>query len=95
MLVGRGRPGIVVVSRRDGGREPDEYAGFAAAAGAKAGETVVLSYVEWPDKAARDMGMQRFTADPRTQFHDRPHVFEGGRLIAGGFSPMLYEAGEA
>lgn len=73
-------------------RESHEYAGFAAAAGANAGETVVLSYVEWPDKAARDIGMRRVTADPKMQFDDRPPVFEGGRLIAGGFRPMLYEA---
>lgn len=67
----------------------DSYAGFLAAGGARAGETVVLSFVEWPDKATRDIGMQEFTSDPRTRFDDGPSVFEGRRLIAGGFNPML------
>ena len=75
--------------------EPDAYAGFLAAAGTDTGDTVVLSFVEWPDKASRDIGMEQFTADPRTQFDDRPSVFEGGRLIAGGFNPMLDEPSEA
>lgn len=73
-------------------RDSDAYQAFPVAAGATAGETVVISYVEWPDKAARDSGMQRFTRDPRVQFHDRPQVFDGGRLIAGGFMPMLDES---
>lgn len=76
-------------------RESDAYAGFAAAAGAKPDESIVLSFAEWPDKATRDLGMQKFTEDPRTQFDDQPYVFEGGRLIAGGFLPMIYEIGEA
>lgn len=73
-------------------RESDAYSGFPAVAGAREDETVVLSFVEWPDKAARDRGMERFTADPRTQFGDHPTVFEGGRLVAAGFNPMLDES---
>lgn len=69
--------------------ESNAYAGFMAAAGARPGECVVLSFVEWTDKAARDEGMDRVTADPRMQFDDRPPVFDGTRLIAGGFLPML------
>lgn len=76
-----------VTARRDSA----EYEGFRAAARARADETVVLSFVEWPDKATRDIGMERATADPRMQFDDHPRVFEGKRLIAGGFNPMLDE----
>lgn len=61
---------------------------FAGAAGARDGETVVLAYVEWPDKAARDAGMDRLTRDPRMQFPDQPPVFDSRRLIAAGFCPM-------
>jgi uncharacterized protein YbaA (DUF1428 family) len=68
---------------------------FAAAAGARDGETVVVSYVEWPSKAARNAGMQKVTSDPRMQFPDRPPVFDGRRLIAAGFVPMLGEEVEA
>jgi uncharacterized protein YbaA (DUF1428 family) len=67
----------------------DAYATFIGASGAKQDETVVLSWVEWADKAARDAGMDKVTADPRMQFGDGPMVFDGARLVAGGFLPML------
>lgn len=70
-----------------------ERPGFAAAAGARAGEAVVMSWVEWPDRATRDAGMEKFTRDPRVQFEDPPAVFDGERLIAGGFKPMLESRG--
>lgn len=65
------------------------YGDFARAAGAQSDETVVLSWVEWPDKATRDAGMARVTSDPRMKFDDQRPVFDGRRLIAGGFVPML------
>jgi uncharacterized protein YbaA (DUF1428 family) len=69
--------------------EPDAtYGSFATAAGARQGETVVVSYIEWPDKATRDAGMEKVTQDPRMQFNDRPPAFDGRRLIAAGFKPM-------
>lgn len=75
-------------------RASADYPGFAAAAGADPGETVVLSCVEWTDKHSRDAGMELATRDPRMRFDDQPPVFEGARLIAGGFRPMLYESRE-
>ncbi|MBU2983726.1 DUF1428 domain-containing protein [Saccharophagus degradans] len=66
-----------------------EYSNFTSAAGASTGETVVMSYIEWPDKATRDAGMEKVTSDPRMQFQDRPAAFDGKRLIAAGFRPML------
>lgn len=72
-------------------RDASEYSTFPAAAGARPDETVVVSFVEWVDKATRDAGMARFTSDPRVQFEDRPAAFEGERLIAAGFVPMLPE----
>jgi uncharacterized protein YbaA (DUF1428 family) len=70
-------------------RQPaDTYRTFAAAAGAQGEETVVMSWVEWPDKCSRDEGMARMTADPRMQFGGQKPVFDGARLIAGGFRPM-------
>ncbi|MBI3562483.1 MAG: DUF1428 domain-containing protein [Gammaproteobacteria bacterium] len=74
--------------------ESKEYGGFERAAGAGKNETVVLAYVEWPDKATRDAGMEKLTSDPRMQ-QDRPPTFDGRRLIAAGFKPMLYESREA
>lgn len=68
------------------------YDSFRAAAGAGADETVVLSCVEWPDRAARDRGMEKVTADPRMQFDGQPPAFDGKRLIAAGFTPMALDA---
>ncbi|AFY60072.1 DUF1428 domain-containing protein [Synechococcus sp. PCC 6312] len=76
-------------------QESEEYGSFVRAAGAGKGETVVLSFVEWPDKSTRDIGMAKVTSDPRMQFQDRPPVFDGKRLIASGFKPMLNELSEA
>jgi len=70
------------------------YGTFVQAAGARKGETVVMSFVEWPDKATRDTGMEKMTSDPRMQFEDQPPAFDGRRLIAGGFKPMLDAARE-
>lgn len=75
-------------------REYGEYPGFATVAGSGLDETVVISFAEWQDKASRDAGMERVTRDPRMQFDDRPPVFDGGRLVAGGFTPMLNESDE-
>lgn len=69
--------------------DSNEYASFTSAAGAGNGETVVMSYIEWPDKETRDAGMEKVTSDPRMQFQDRPAAFDGKRLIAAGFRPML------
>ena len=35
----------------------DQYPSLVQAVGVHAGETVAMSWVEWPDKAARDAGM--------------------------------------
>jgi uncharacterized protein YbaA (DUF1428 family) len=70
-----------------------EYQSFLKAAGARQDETVVVSYVEWRDKAARDKGMEKVTNDPRMQFGDQAPAFDGRRLVAGGFKPMLVAGG--
>lgn len=74
--------------------EAKGYGSFERAAGASVNETVVLSYIEWPDRATRDAGMKKLTSDPRMQFQDQPPAFDGRRLIAAGFRPMLDESSE-
>lgn len=80
---------------QDARLESEAYGSFENAAGSSKDETVVLSYIEWPDKATRDAGMEKITSDPRMQFQDGPPAFDGRRLIAGGFRPMLDESLEA
>lgn len=60
---------------------------FKRAVQAKDDETVVFSWVEWPDKATRDAAMEKFRSDPRMQPHDMP--FDGKRLIFAGFEPVI------
>ena len=76
-------------------KSADSYGTFTAAVGAKDGETVVMSWVEWPDKRSRDEAMAKVTADPRMQFTDQTPAFDGSRLIAAGFRPMLDRSGVA
>lgn len=60
---------------------------FQRAVQAKADETVVFSWVEWPDKATRDAAMKKMEADPRMQEQTLP--FDGQRMIFGGFVPVV------
>lgn len=62
---------------------------FFRAAGARADETVVMAFVEWPDKATRDTGMEKAMKDPRMEFECNPSAFDGDRLVAAGFEPVL------
>ncbi len=71
----------------------DNYGTMTAAAGATKEETVVMSWIEWPDKRSRDEGMKKLIADPRMQFDNMEPVFDGSRLIAAGFRPMLDHSG--
>lgn len=55
----------------------------------KEDETVVFSWITWPDRATRDAGMQKVFADPRTQQDVNPMPFDGSRLIYGGFEMIV------
>jgi uncharacterized protein YbaA (DUF1428 family) len=61
---------------------------FRRAVQATPEESVVFSWVEWPDKATRDAGMEKFMQDPRMEAaSDCP--FDGKRMIFGGFVPVV------
>jgi len=66
-----------------------ERTDFRRAVQAKADETVVFSWVAWPDKAARDAGWEKVMADPRMAPDANPMPFDGKRLIYGGFQAIL------
>lgn len=52
-------------------------------------ETVVFSWVEWPDKATRDTGMAKMMSEPGMSSPDNAMPFDGKRMIFGGFTPVL------
>ena len=66
---------------------------FRMAVKAKDDESVVFSWVEWPDKATRDAAMAKMTDpnnnDPRMDPEKNPIPFDGKRMIFGGFAPVV------
>jgi len=56
-------------------------------------ESIVFSWVEWPDKATRDAAMAAMhdlmMKDERYDPVKNPPCFDGKRMIFGGFAPVL------
>ena len=52
-------------------------------------ETIILSWVTWPDKATRDAGWEKLMNDPRMQPDINPMPFDGSRLIHAGFDVIM------
>jgi uncharacterized protein YbaA (DUF1428 family) len=72
---------------------PDgETTDYRKAVKAKDDETVVFSWIEWPDKKTRDAAMAKMMSedfsDERMDQEKNPMPFDGKRLIFGGFAPV-------
>ena len=68
---------------------------FRKAVQAKPNETVVLSWLEWPDRATRDQGLARIQELAKTDERFDPAVnpipYDGKRMIFGGFD-VVYDS---
>lgn len=63
---------------------------FRKLAGAVEGQTVVVSITEWPTLQARNLGIKAAVSDPRILATvDEEPIFDGKKLIAGGFTVEL------
>lgn len=62
---------------------------FPMAVKLKDDETVVFSWIIWPDKATRDTGMEKVMSDPRVQPDMNSMPFDGQRMIFGGFDMIV------
>lgn len=54
----------------------------------EAGEGIIFSWVEWPDKETRDKGWERMMSDP-DMHPDGEMPFDGKRMFWGGFRPLV------
>lgn len=70
---------------------------FFRAVDAREDESIVFSWIEWPDKATRDACMNEMMSggpvDPRLDPKVNPMPFDGMRMIYGGFEPVVVLGG--
>src|SRR3546814_16676599 len=76
-------------SRRGATMSPTARTDYARAAHKKDGETVVYSWVEWPDKETRAKGWEKMMTDERMKHDPANNPFDGARMIYGGFAPLV------
>jgi uncharacterized protein YbaA (DUF1428 family) len=66
-----------------------EVTDFFRATQAKDDETVIFSWIEYPDKATRDAANEKMSADSETMAMEMP--FDSRRMFWGGFEQVLDE----
>ena len=66
---------------------PGKVTGFDLAVKQEPGETVVFSWLRWPDRAAADKCFAEMMNDPDFDGMDMP--FDGQRMMWGGFAPVF------
>ena len=65
---------------------------FKRAVKAKDDETVIFSWIEWPDKETYETAAKKMEADPR--WKEMPEMpFDGRRMMWAGFVP-IFESGD-
>jgi uncharacterized protein YbaA (DUF1428 family) len=71
---------------------PDgEQTDFRRAVQLKDGEKVMFSWVIWPDKATADASEDKMMGDPRFEELGDTPLFDGKRMIYGGFEPLVWK----
>ena len=66
---------------------PGQVTDYFRAVKAEDGETVAFSFIEWPDKAARDQAWEKIMQDERMQHGGG--LFDGKRMFWGGFEVVI------
>lgn len=67
---------------------------FQGAVNAKDDETVVFSWIAWPDRPTADAAWQKMESDP--EMANMPAMpFDGSRMIWGGFAPVFDQGTDA
>jgi uncharacterized protein YbaA (DUF1428 family) len=71
--------------------KPGKVTSFPQAVQAKEDESVVVSWIVYPTRAARDATMQKVMADPRMKdmMDASKGLFDGQRMFWGGFETIV------
>lgn len=67
-----------------------KWTDFFRAVDRQPGETVVFSWVIFPSKEVRDAAWGKIMEDPRLAGMSEQKIFDGKRMIWGGFKPILH-----
>lgn len=82
--------GALKVMENWGVEVPDgELTSFPMAVKKKADETVVIGWIVWPSKEARDEGMPKAMSDERFGHSMQETPLDGKRMIFGGFETLV------
>ena len=68
-----------------------EITSFPMAVRCRTDENLVFSWILWPSKKARNVGMKKVMADPRLNPESNTLSFAGQRMIYGGFMVIVEE----
>jgi uncharacterized protein YbaA (DUF1428 family) len=81
--------GALAMQENWGDDVPDgKVTSFPMATAKKDDESVVFSWVVWPDKETRDAGWKAMMEDPAMQ-QPANMPFDGMRMMWGGFAPLV------
>ncbi len=69
--------------------KPGKKTSFPQAVQCEPDESVVFSWIIWPSREARDVGMEKAMRDPRMNPESIGMAFDGSRMIFGGFQMIL------
>ncbi len=62
---------------------------FPMAVKCEPGEVVVFSWITWPSQALRAEAWKKMETDPRMAPTSMAGIFDGKRMIYGGFTPIV------
>ena len=68
---------------------------FKRAVKARPDESVIFSWLEYPDKVTRDKANEKMMNDPDMKELGAQMPFDGQRMIFGGFAPILDEGSQS
>lgn len=66
-----------------------EVTSFPMAIDRQPGESIVFSWIVWPDKETRDGAYDKIMAEMEADGFNGPPPFEGKRMIFGGFETIV------